>query len=88
MEHALAFGVVVRRCEHCRKPVAALFLHDVSEVPAGLEHTVEVYPNRVVGSLLHNRCGGCSGRLSNAHEQTEPDRVVYLLPEDLATTSR
>ncbi len=82
LEHAQAFGVVVRRCESCRKAVAALYLQNTIGIPAGLEHVLVVQPNRV-GPLLYNRCGHCQEKLSNAHEQVEPGRAVYLLPEDL-----
>ena len=82
LEHAQAFGVVVRRCESCRKAVAAFHLQNIREIPAGLEHILIFQPNRV-GPLLYNRCGHCQEKLSNAHEQVEPGGAVYLLPEDL-----
>ena len=82
MAQARTFGVVVRRCEHCHGSVALLHLWNLQEVPAGLENVLTVYSNKV-GPLVYNRCGHCQERLSNAHEQIEPGKAVYLLPEDL-----
>ena len=82
MAQARTFGVVVRRCEHCHGSVALLHLWNLQEVPAGLEDVLTVYSSKV-GPLVYNRCGHCQERLSNAHEQVEPSKAVYLLPEDL-----
>lgn len=80
LARARTFGVVVRRCEHCRGSVALLYVWGVQAVPAGLEHVLAAQPNRA-GLLVYNRCGRCSGRLHNDLEGA--DRAVYLLPEHL-----
>lgn len=76
--YAQTHGAVVRRCEHCRAPVALLHLSNLFDIPAGLEQMLARTSPQ--GGELRNRCGNCKGLLGNARDMLGPG-AVYLLPE-------